>query len=130
VRRPQARAEPRLPAEEVERPVTVRPVVAVEEPPFLLAVQGVGGRVQVQQDLWRGFPVGGEKHLDQHPIHRRRLQRDLLVAFVCVDFRRGELPTLQRALARPGLARVALAPPTLAPQVRLLDQHPQPGMVA
>ena len=71
-----------LPTEDVQRQVAIVPVVAVEEPTFLLAMQRVVGAVEVQDDLRRCFAVGLEKHLHQHPVYRRGVQRNLLVALV------------------------------------------------
>ncbi len=39
-------------AEHVERQIAVAIVIAVEEPPFLMAVQRVVGRVEVENDLF------------------------------------------------------------------------------
>ena len=41
------------PAEHVERQVAVAVVIAVEEPPLLLAVQRIVGRIEIEDDLLR-----------------------------------------------------------------------------
>ena len=40
--------------EDVERHIAVAVVVAVEEPPFLLAVQRIVSRVEIEDDFRRG----------------------------------------------------------------------------
>jgi hypothetical protein len=50
VRRAELRRQQVIPAEHVQRQVAVRVVIAVEEPAFLLSVQRVVGRVEVQGD--------------------------------------------------------------------------------
>ena len=50
---PQPRAQYMLAAENIQRQIAVVVVVAVEEAPFLLAVQRQIGRVHIQDDLRR-----------------------------------------------------------------------------
>ncbi len=50
---PQPRAQNLLSAKHVQRQITIAVVIAVEEPPLLLAVQRQVGGVHVQDDLSR-----------------------------------------------------------------------------
>ena len=67
-------------AEHVERQVAVAVVIAVKEPAFLVAVQRVVGRVEVEHDLARRFLMGVEKQLDEQPLDRRSIVVDLVIA--------------------------------------------------
>ena len=64
-------------AEHVERQVAVAIVVAVEEPPFLMAVQRVVGGVEVDDDLFGRLRVRLEEEVDEQRLDRRRLVADL-----------------------------------------------------
>ena len=55
-------------AEDVQRQVAVGIVVAVEEPPQLVAVQGEVGRVQVQDDPRRRDGVLLDERLDEERL--------------------------------------------------------------
>ena len=50
-------------AEHIERQVAVAVVVAVEEPPLLVAVQRIVGGVEVEHDLLRRLGVGVEEEV-------------------------------------------------------------------
>ena len=52
-------------AEDVERQIAVAVVVAVEEPTFLVPVQRIVGRIEVEHDLLRRLGVGVEKQVDE-----------------------------------------------------------------
>ena len=71
IRGPQARAQQRVPAEDIQRQITIIPVVAMKEPPLLPPIQRIVRGVQIQNDLRRRFRVGFQKHLHQQPVHRR-----------------------------------------------------------
>ena len=58
IRRPQLGAQQMLAAEDVQRQIAVIIVVAVEEPPFLVAVQRIVRGIQVQDDLARRLVMG------------------------------------------------------------------------
>lgn len=83
-------------AKHVKRQVAVALVVAVKEAPFLIAVQRIVGRVQVQRDLLRRLRMRLHKQIDEQPLDRRRIVRDLLVV---PRGRAAQLQTVQRALA-------------------------------
>ena len=67
-------------AEDVERQVAVAVVVAVEEPPLLVAVQRVVGGVEVEHDLLRRPVVGVEEEVDEQRLDRRAVVADPAVA--------------------------------------------------
>ena len=119
-----------LPAEDVQRQIAVVPVVAVEEPPLLVPVHRIVRGVQIQDDLGRRFAMGLEKHLHQQAVHRRLVHRDLLVAFLLAHRFPRQLQPVQRALARQGLALVALPRPALSRRIGLLRQHRQQRIAA
>src|SRR5690606_3994014 len=73
VRWPQPGAQQMLAAEDVQRQIAVTPVVAMEEPPFLVTMQWIIGRIQIQPDLPRWLLVGLEEHVYQQPIERVRI---------------------------------------------------------
>ena len=66
--------------EHVERQVAVAVVVTVEEPPFLLAVQRIIGRIKVKNDLPRRALMGLHKQVDQKSLDGGRIVADLVVA--------------------------------------------------
>ena len=67
-------------AKDVQRQIAVATVIAVEEAPFLLAVQGVVGSVQIQDDLVRRLVVTIQEDLDKEAIDRLRIDGDSSVA--------------------------------------------------
>ena len=57
-------------AEDVERQVAVAVVIAVEEPAFLMAMQRIVGRIEIEHDLpWR-LRVRLEEQIDEHGLDR------------------------------------------------------------
>ena len=86
-------------AEDVERQIAVAVVVAVEKAAFLMAVQRIVGRIEIEHDRLGGFAVRIEKRVDQRPLDQGRRVRDPTIA---VDHGRAELQPVQRALARQG----------------------------
>ena len=54
-------------AEHIKRQVAIAVVIAVKEPPLLIAVQRIVGRVEVEHDLTRRFGVRVEKQIDKQP---------------------------------------------------------------
>ena len=59
-------------AEHVERQIAVAVVIAVEEPPFLLAVQRIIGRIEIKNDLLRRSRVRLQEHIDQQSLDGQR----------------------------------------------------------
>ena len=70
-------------AEDVERQVAVAVVIAVEEPPLLMAVQRIVGGVEVEHDLLRRALVGVEEQVDEQRLDRRAVVGDPAVAVGC-----------------------------------------------
>ena len=91
-------------AEHVERQVAVAIVVAVEEAAFLIAVQRVVGRVEVEDDLLGRPVVRLEQEVDEQGFDRRGLMADFAVAGL--DSRQFE--PVERRLA--GCRRAVFAP--------------------
>jgi len=67
-------------AEHVERQVAVAVMAAVKEPAFLVAVQRVVGRVEVENDLFGRLGVGLDEDVDKQGLDRRRVVADLVIA--------------------------------------------------
>lgn len=102
---PGDRAEPdggeQVPAaEHVERQIAPAIVIAVEEPALLVAVQGIVGRVEVENDLRRRLAVRVEEQLDEQPLDRRPVMADPVVARR--PARRRMFHPVERALAGKG----------------------------
>lgn len=67
--------------EDVERQVAIAVVIAVEEPPFLVAVQWIIGGVQIEDDLTRRlFAVSLGEHIHEGFLDSRRVVADLVIA--------------------------------------------------
>jgi hypothetical protein len=54
-------------AERVERPIAVAVIIALKEPPLLMAMQGIVGSIEVQHDLARRLAVRLEEQVDEQP---------------------------------------------------------------
>ncbi len=67
-------------AEDVQRQVAVTAVVAMEEAPFLLAVQRVVGGVQIEDDLVRCLLVRLDEARDEQRLEGRRIVSNLVIA--------------------------------------------------
>ena len=107
-------------AEHVERQIAVAVVVAVEEAAFLMTVDGVVGRVEIEDDLLGRVGVRLQEQLDEEPLDRRLVMRDLVIAR---RLRPAQLKPVQRALAR---NRSAIR----APRHELAGQHRHRGVMA
>jgi hypothetical protein len=68
------------PAEHVERQITVAIVIAVKEPPFLLPVERILGRIQIQNDRLRRPSMRLQKDIDQKILDGHRIVTDLVIA--------------------------------------------------
>ena len=68
------------PAEHVERQVAVAVVIAVEEPPLLLAVHRIVGRIEIKDDLVRCSLLGLQEQVDEQPLDGHRIVTDLVIA--------------------------------------------------
>src|SRR5271165_6572234 len=67
-------------AEHVKRQVAVAIVIAVEEPPLLLAVQRIIRRIEVENDLPGRPRMRLQEQVDQQRPDRDRIVADLVVA--------------------------------------------------
>jgi hypothetical protein len=97
VRGPQLGRQQMPAAEQIERQVAVAIVVAVKEPAFLMAVQRVVGRVEIENDRLGRACVRLQEEVDEQDRDRRRVMADLVIARG--DLAR-ELKPVQRRLAR------------------------------
>ena len=107
-------------AEDIKRQVAVAVVVAVEEPPLLVAVQRVVGGVEIEHDLLRRPVVGVEEQIHEQRLDRRAVVGDPAVA---VGPGGAMLEPVERALSR---ERRAPAVPRLQPA----KHHPEHRVVA
>ena len=101
-------------AEHVERQIAVFLVVAVEEAPFLLAVQRDVGVVEIEHDLPRRLAVRIEEHVDEDVLQRLAIAADLVIAVAAVAG--GVLQPVHRALARQRRTVLALGLEAVAEQ--------------
>jgi hypothetical protein len=83
--------------EHVERQVAVTAIVTVKEPPLLLAMERVIGRVEVEDDLLRWPLVRLQEQIDEQVGERRRVVTDLMIAVIGPQ--RGVFQPVERALA-------------------------------
>ena len=118
--RPQPGAQHMLAAGHVQREIAVVPVVAVEEPPLLAAVQRVVGGVEIEHDLRRRGGMGLQEQVHQQPVHRVRVSDDPLVAVPGRRFRHAELQPVQRARPRQRMPPV----PRPSPPFPVTSVHP------
>ena len=88
-------------------------------------MQRVVGGVQVQHDAVGRLLVCLQEQIDQQSIHRLTLHHDLLVALGLPGLSPGQLQSVQCALARQRLARVALPHTMLARDIGLAHQRRQ-----
>jgi len=103
----QHRGQQMATAEHVQRQVAIAVVVAVEEPSLLASVQGIVGRVEIENDLLGRTGVRLQEQIDKHAFDRRRVVADLVIARRC---RPAQFQPVQCALAR---QRRAIRPPRL-----------------
>ena len=86
---------------------------------FLFPVQRIIGRIQVQDDFFRRFLVCLEEDVNQQAVHRSVIQHDLLVAFLLTGRLPSQFQSVQGALSRQ----------SRLPEIWLVDQHSQQGIV-
>ena len=70
VRRAQLRCQQVSAAEDGERQVTGAVVIAMKKPSFLMAVDRIVGRIEIQDDLAGGGAVSVEKDIDEPGFDR------------------------------------------------------------
>ena len=122
IRRPKSSQQQVLAAEQVQRQVAVRAVVAVEEPALLGAVQRIVRCVDVQHDLGRRPIVRLQEQVHQQPIQRLVIRRDPLVAIAPRPLRPRQLQPIQTARRSQRIALVATPATIPARDVRLAHQ--------
>ena len=94
------------------------PVVAVEEPALLAAVQRIVGGVEIEYDLRRRGGMGLQEQVHQQPLDRCPVGGDPLVAVPGRRFRHAELQAVQRARPRQRMPPRPRPPPPLPGHVR------------
>ncbi len=67
-------------AGDVERQVAEAVVIAVEEPAFLVSVDGIVGGVQVERDLGRRLGMGVRENIDEQALDGGTVMTGLVVA--------------------------------------------------
>jgi hypothetical protein len=77
----------------------------VEEPAFLVAVQRIVGRVEVEDDLLGRLGMGLQEQIDEQPLDRGGIVADLVIARRC---RSAQFQPIERRFARD---RSAIPPP-------------------
>ena len=100
---PQPRAQDVFAAEDIQRPIAIRIVVAVEKAPFLIPLQWPIGRVHIQHHLLGSLLLGFQKHLHPKFVHTVLPIGDLLVPILCPC---AQFHPVQRALARQRLLQL------------------------
>ena len=75
-------------------------VVTVKEPAFLLAMDRVVARIQIQHDLLGRRFVGLHEGIHHPAVDPVRVHRDLLVPLLLIDLGGGQLQPVQRTPAR------------------------------
>ena len=107
-------------AEHVERQIAVAVVIAVEEPPLLLAVQRIVGRIEIEDDLLGRASCASRNRSTNRPLDRHRIVADLVIAR---RLQPAQLQPVERRLA--GHRRAILAP-----RRKLARQHRHHRIVA
>ena len=90
--------------EDVERQIAVAVIVAVEVPAFLLAVEGIVGRIEVDDNTHRRFGVSIQKQVHEQPLDGVCIMVQLVVS-VTADLAR-MLQPIERGLACEHAARL------------------------
>ncbi len=93
---------------DVEGRVTKLIVVAVKKPPFLFAMHGIVGPIQIQDHFLAPLGQGAHILLDEEVLDGLRISHDLFVARRRVGFGRRQFQPVKRAFARHGLAAIFL----------------------
>ena len=103
-RAPQLGVQQMASAEHVERQIAVAVVIAVEEPPLLLAMHRIVGGVEIEDDLARRALMRLQEQVDHQPLDGHRIVTDLVIAR---RLQAAQLQPVQRRLA--GHRRAILA---------------------
>jgi hypothetical protein len=65
---------------DIQWQVAITAIVTVKEPDFLISMEWVICRIDIQNDLGRGRIMGLKKKVNQEIVHTRRVSHNLLVA--------------------------------------------------
>ena len=98
VRGPKRRQKQLPAAKNVKRQIAVAFVIAVEEPAFLVAVDGIAGRVEIENDARGRRWMALEKDADEQPFHRALVHAELAIAVIVCLWRM--FKPVQRRLSR------------------------------
>jgi hypothetical protein len=110
-------------AENVKRQVTILLVIALEKAAELIAVDGVVGGVEVENDLLRRRRMGFDKEVGQNLFHVGEVGRDLFVAAVFIGPWRREFQPVERTLAGQRLAAITFSHAILTAGIEFSGQH-------
>jgi len=119
-------AEQKRATEDVEREVAVVPVVAVEEPAFLLAVERIVRRVEVEHDPERRLLMSVQEVLDEQPLDGFAIVDDLVIAR---DLGSRALQAIERTAPGQSVAAIARPHPSVPHQIPLPGRHGQQRIV-
>jgi hypothetical protein len=98
----------------------------VEEPAFLLAVERIVRRIEVQHDPRRRLLMGVQEVLDEQPLDGFVIVDDLVIAR---DLGRRALQTIERATPGQGVAAIPRPHPSGPHQIPLPGRHSQQRIV-
>jgi hypothetical protein len=129
VRRPQQGQQRMVAAEDIQRQIAVRVVIAVKEAAELMAMQRVVGGIHIQDHARRRHHVLLQEGLHQKGLQGVQVGHNLFVAAGGVGPHRGEFEAVERTLARQRFAAVALAQALAALGIVLGDQHGHEGVM-
>ena len=100
-------------------------VVAVKEAPFLVTVQGVVGRIDIEHDTSRRPRVSTEEMRDKQSIERGRVGDNLLVTTARRRISRSQLQAVERVLTRQRFTPVTFSHSVLPRRVALAHHRSQ-----
>jgi hypothetical protein len=126
VRRASPGTQQEFTGKNIERQGAIVAIVAMEDARLLVPMDGIIGRISVEDNRrgWRG--MGLQQQRNQYPIPSRRIAADLFVSGLFGgDLRRAQCQPVQRAFACQGLAAVAGSPSSLPGWVWRADEHRQ-----
>ena len=125
VGRPQLGAQQMLATKDVQGQVAVAVVVAVKEPPQLMAVDRIIRGVEVQHDLFRRHGMQTKKCFHKERFDVAMPSDHFLVAALFIGSNGRQLQPIQRTLARQRLATISRAATILARRIDLSHQDGQ-----
>ena len=102
----------------------------MEKTPFLLTVQRIIRRIQVEPDLARGLAVRLQEEIDQQPTQCLAVSSDPFVTVRAGRFRRAQLQAVERARSGQRVPPVLLAHPPFPGQIPLTHQQGESAVLA